>query len=275
MLLIAVLAWAGTARAADPVHGALLAGLGGCASCHTAEDGAPYAGGYAVRTSFGTFYGPNITPDPKDGIGTWTLADFVRAMRQGRSPQGSSYYPVFPYPAFTGMTNADLADLWAFLRTQKPVAKPDRPHDLRGIYKRRGLVMAFWRMFGFDEGPFQPDPHRSPAWNRGAYLAQAVGHCGDCHTPRNGIGVPMKDEAFVGSPGPPEKTPNITPSADGIGSWSRDDVLSLFQLGILPDGDFVDGGMQHVVYDGTAHLPLSDQEALATWLASIPPRPDP
>lgn len=268
-----MLALSGTAHAADVAHGEVLAGVAGCASCHTADDGAPYAGGYAIETKFGTFYGPNITPDPKDGIGAWTEDDFVRAMRRGRSPKGHLFYPAFPYTAFTEMTDGDLADLWAYLRTLKPVAQPDEPHDLHGIYKARGLVMAFWRMVGFHPGPYESDPDRSEQWNRGAYLVQAVGHCGECHTPRNGIGVPKKDETFAGFEGPPEKAPNITPSDDGIGRWSHEDVLSFLQLGILPNGDFVGGGMGHVVYEGTSKLSADDREAIATYLASVPPRP--
>ncbi len=261
------------AHAGDAERGAVLAALGGCASCHTAPDGARYAGGHAIETDFGTFFGTNLTPDPVHGLGGWTEVDFVRAMRRGRAPDGTPYYPAFPYTSYTGITDADLADLWAFLVEVLPDPRPDTPHALRGIYRARGLVLAFFRPSQFRRGPFEPEPERDEAWNRGAYLVRHVGHCGECHTPRNALGGLKRRWELAGFEGLPESAPNLTPHPDGLGAWSEGDVLDLLHLGMLPSGDVVGGGMTDVVFEGTAKLSSEDRRAMAAYLATIRPRP--
>jgi len=244
-----------------------VAGLGGCASCHTADDGSPYAGGHAIETTFGTFYGTNITPDPTFGIGAWTEEEFVRAIRRGKSPE-RRLWPAFPFPFFTKMTDADLADLWAFLRALPPVEQEERPHEIRP----GGLARWAWHTFAFSPDPFRP-PDGDARLVRGAYLVEAVGHCAGCHTPRNAFGNPSRRHPYAGAQGPPYDTPNITPHADGIGDWSRADLVWFLESGMTPDGDAVGGGMRHVIRDGTSMLPPADREALATFFGSLPPEP--
>ena len=145
------------------------------------------AGGAALLTPFGTFYGPNITPDPDHGIARWSDADFIRAMREGTAPDGRHYYPAFPYTSFTLMTDEDLLALKAYIFTLPPAAVPSRPHDLSFPFGFRGLMWT-WKLLYLAPGPFVPDPARDADWNRGAYLVEGVGHCGECHTPRGFLG---------------------------------------------------------------------------------------
>ncbi len=169
----------------DAKRGEYLAKAAGCVGCHTEEkkDAVPFAGGRALKTPFGTFYGPNITSHPQAGIGRWTEADFMRAMREGERPDGRNYFPAFPYPSFTKITDRDLRDLWAYLRALPPSARANQEHDLWFIFGWRFLV-TFWKWFFFTPGPFVNIPGLTDIANRGAYLVQALGHCGECHTPR-------------------------------------------------------------------------------------------
>jgi len=249
-------------------HGQELAGLAGCAACHTAEGGTPYAGGHGVETPFGTFYGSNLTPDAEHGLGAWSYADFEQAMRHGRDPQGTPYWPAFPFTSFQRMSDADLRDLWAWLRTLPPSPTPDLPHETR----RGRWQLGFWRPLAFrDRGVFEPDPDRSPEWNRGRYLVDAVGHCGECHTPRGAIGGLKRRRYLGGSDLEPEPGPNITPHPDALGDWSVDDWVTFFELGMTAEGDFVGGEMGRVIEQGTATLSAADRQAMATYLVSIEP----
>ena len=153
---MALVLWLAIAWADDAQRGAQIANLAGCAACHTAPHGAPYAGGYALETPFGVFYGPNLTPDPDHGIGSWTQDDFTIAVRHGRSPDGTPYYPSFPYPAYSALDDEDIADLWAHLRTVAPEPTPRHPHELTR-YRRRG-VLFWWRLLEFTPGPDRPPP---------------------------------------------------------------------------------------------------------------------
>ena len=211
------------------------------------------------------FYGSNLTPDAETGLGTWSEADFLRAMQRGRSPDGHAYWPAFPYPSFTGMSESDLKDLWAFLQTLEPVSRPNEPHDLSGPTSWR-VSRSLWRAFFFDAGAFEPPKDASEEWARGAYLVRHVGHCGDCHTPRGGLGQVKQRHEFEGSDGPPVPSPPITVGTLG---WTADDYDSLLSLGMLPDGDFVGGGMTHVVDDGTTHLSDADRAAMIVYLQSV------
>jgi mono/diheme cytochrome c family protein len=275
-----VLAWAapaGAQQASDPAaveRGAYVFNAAGGCSCHTdvENQGQHLAGGRALATPFGTFYAPNITPDPATGIGSWSDVDFVRAMREGEAPDGSPYYPAFPYPAFTGMTDADLLDLKAYLFAQPAVANANREHELDAPFGWR-FLMRGWRMLYFTPGPFVPDPVRSEALNRGAYLVEAMGHCGECHTPRGALGGLDHDLWLAGAADGAEgdATPNITPDAEtGIGSWSDDAVRSVLSTGMLPDGDFVGGAMAEAV-EGFRHLTPADLDAIVAYLRAVPP----
>jgi mono/diheme cytochrome c family protein len=257
-----VTAFLASALAADPERGRLLTGLGGCQACHTADDGEPWAGGHAIETRFGTFYGTNLTPDPEHGLGAWTDEDFVRAMRRGRSPDGRAYWPAFPYASFTRLTDADLADLWAFLRTLPAVSRPDTAQEPRP--SRLGL--STWRLLFFSAREWEPLD--DPVLDRGAYLGEVVGHCGECHTPRSSLGRPKRREALAGSEGPPYDSPDIR--AEALADWSDADLLELFTSGMEPDGDFVGAGMRHVIRQGTRYLPEEDRLALVAWLRVTP-----
>jgi mono/diheme cytochrome c family protein len=271
LLLIAA---APLARADDEAvkRGAYLFAAADCASCHTdaKNSGKPLAGGRALATPFGTFYGPNITPDPKYGIGDWTEAQFHRALREGIAPGRTHLFPVFPFPSFTGLTDGDIADLYAYLKTQPEVAQPNKPHDVTPPFGFRfGLV--FWRLLFFDEGPWQPDPAHDAAWNRGSYLANAVVHCGECHTPRNFMGALKTSRAYSGNPQGPDgqRAPNITPDPEkGIGKWSFEDIETVLKTGQLPYFDTVGSGMAEVV-KGTSQLTDEDRHAIAVYLKSV------
>ncbi|HZS85036.1 MAG TPA: cytochrome c [Stellaceae bacterium] len=245
-----------------------------CAGCHTdvKNKGKPLAGGRALPTPFGTFFTPNITPDKEHGIGGWSLADFKRALRQGISPSGFYYYPAFPYPSFTGMSDGDIADLYAYLMAQPPVAAPSKPHDLKFPFSFRFTLLG-WRLLYFSEGPLRPVAGKDAAWNRGDYLVNAVAHCGECHTPRNFLGGLQQSRAFSGNPQGPDgqKAPNITPDPQtGIGKWSDDDIATLLKDGLTPAGDVVGSGMAEVV-KGTGKLSEGDLHALIVYLKSLPP----
>ena len=170
------------AASPDPVaRGAYLALAGNCAGCHTARGGAPYAGGRPIATPFGTIHASNLTPDAATGIGTWTADDFARAMHEGRSRDGRALYLAFPYTDFTRLARADVDALFAYLRSLPPVDAPNRPHALRFPWSLPWLLDA-WRLAYFRPGRLESDPSRDAAWNRGAYLVEALGHCGACHT---------------------------------------------------------------------------------------------
>lgn len=262
------------ARDADAVaRGKYLYTAAGCGSCHggNGHDSAP-TGGLGLETPFGVFRVPNITPDPATGIGTWRLADFHRAMRDGVGPDGRYLYPAFPYPSFTRMSDSDIADLYAYLMSLPAMATADKPHALKFPFAWRDL-MVVWRTLYFTSGPMPPDPARDDFWNRGNYLVHAVTHCEECHTPRNALGALRANLAFSGNIGGPagENAPNITPDkATGIGDWSLGDIETLLKTGATPDSDFVGSGMRAVVR-GTSQLTDADRHAIAVYLKSVTP----
>lgn len=273
LVVVAAASAAETAGAADAetlARGELLYHIGGCANCHTAKDGAALAGGDPIKSPFGTFYAPNITPDPTAGIGGWSEADFIRAMRQGIAPDGSPYYPAFPYTSYSRMTEEDLKALKAYLDTIPPVAQESRPHELGFPYNQR-WGMRLWQAMFFEPEAFEPDSGKSEAWNRGAYLVEGPGHCGECHTPRNQVGVLQADQAFAGAVLGTEKVPAIDGSPGGLADWSEGDVVTLLKIGMTPDGDFVGSDMAKVVNNATSKLPDADLAAIAAYLKSLPP----
>ena len=234
---------ANPAGAADSslAQGEYLFRVAGCATCHTDEKhkGAPLAGGRALNTPFGTFYTPNITPDPETGIGRWTNEDFRRALREGKNPQGHDYYPAFPYTSYTQLTDTDLLAIKRYLFSQKLVRQANRPHEL-AWYVRSRLSLKVWKALFFRRGVFTPQPEQSAVWNRGAYLVNAVAHCGECHTPRNPMGGFTKSKFLAGNPNGPDgaAVPNITPDkTTGIGKWRESDLVEYLETGAKPDGD--------------------------------------
>ena len=259
----------------DAKRGEYVFRMAGCASCHTSrKKGAqPLAGGLPIKTKFGAFVVPNITPDKETGIGRWTETDFIRAMTLGLSPDGRHYYPAFPYTSYTRMTLLDLRDMWAYLKTVKAVRSKAASHDLEFPYNLRpGL--GVWKVFFFTPGRYRPDPAKSAEWNRGAYIATGAAHCGECHTPRNFAGAPDETRHMAGNAegADGEVVPNITPhKKDGIGGWSKDDIVLMLESGVIPSGDAVGGSMGHVVENGTAKLTAKDREAIAVYLLSLKP----
>ena len=247
----------------------------GCRGCHTDEKnkGELLAGGRALKTPFGTFYSPNITPDPTYGIGKWTDEMFDRALRQGVTPDGSHLYPALPYTSYTKMSDQDVRDLKAYIFSLPPVAKANKPHELRFPYNLRfGLVV--WKFFNFKPGPLPPEPGRDAQWQRGRYLVEALGHCAECHTERNFIGGLVKARWMAGSRAGAEgdATPNITPGANGgIGEWSVEDIAYMLKTGIMPEGDSLGAAMAEVVENSTSQLRDDDLTAIATYLKSLPP----
>jgi mono/diheme cytochrome c family protein len=245
---------------------------GGC-TCHTAEGGPELAGGRPLATPFGVFHSTNITPDPETGIGRMSETEFIVAMREGVAPDGSDYFPVFPYTSFTGMSDADLRALYAYLFSLPPVRRPNVEPQACSPYAWR-IGATLWKWAFFEPRRIEPDPARPADWNRGRYLGEAVAHCGECHTPRNLAGVLDASRALAGSEEGPEGelAPNVTPDPEtGIGDWSANDVIWLLQTGFEPDGDDVQGLMREVIDHGYAQLTREDLAAIAGWLRSLPP----
>ena len=262
------------AAAGDPKHGEYVVRLGGCLGCHTEDkkDAVPFAGGRALKTTFGTFFSPNITPHPQAGIGRWTEAEFMRAMRHGTRPDGANYLPAFPYPSFTKISDNDLRDLWAYLRTLPQSSRANRGHEPRLFFGWRFLVPV-WKWLYFTPGPFMNIPGVSEVINRGAYLVQALGHCGECHTPRNFLGGPIRSRLLAGGRGPDDKrTPNLTPTR--LKQWSDGELKKFLLTGVTPDDEEAAELMDEVIRNTTSQLTPGDLAALMAYLRSLPPIAD-
>jgi mono/diheme cytochrome c family protein len=254
-------------------HGEYLVRAGGCFSCHTAPGGQALAGGRALTTPFGTFYSPNITPDPATGIGRWTDAQFMRALREGIRPDGANYFPVFPYTSFTGIADRDALAIKTYLFSLPAVRQQNRRHDVPFPFSWR-LLQTGWKLLFFSPGRFQPIPDRSASYNRGAYLVTALAHCGECHTPRNILGATRSGWRLAGTPDGPDGqlVPNITPDpGTGIGKWDKDDVVELLRTGTTPEQSEVKGAMRETIQDGLKYLREDDLRAIADYLFAQPP----
>lgn len=272
------------AHTPDVKNGEYMFYAGGCASCHAApvgdkcdnpkyQDKFVLGGGRCLRTPFGTFNIPNISPDPNAGIGKWTDLQFANAMMRGVGPDGSHYYPSFPYTSYQRMRYEDVLDLKAFLLTLKPVAVKAPGHELSFPFNiRRG--MGVWKRLYMDGKQFTPDPNAPAEINRGAYLIEGPGHCEQCHTSRNLIGGLKASKKLAGAPNPDGRgiIPNITPDKQGIGDWSKEDIAYLLETGFKPDFDVVGGNMASV-QTNTAKLTPEDRQAIAAYLKSLPPLP--
>jgi len=258
----------------DARRGAYLSKAGGCAGCHTQDKkgAVPYAGGRALKTPFGTFYGPNITPHPDAGVGRWSEADFLRALRAGTRPDGAHYYVAFPFTSFTRIADRDARDLWAYLRSLPPSGQRNREHDLKFPSHWRFLAGA-WKWLFFEPGAFVPDPSRSAQLNRGAYLVDALGHCGECHTPRNILGVTDRSRHLAGSKlADGAGAPNLTPTR--LKKWSDGELGDFLSSGLTPDGDVVGETMGEVIRNTTSQLTKEDLAAVVAYLRSLPPVAD-
>lgn len=245
--------------------------IGGCASCHATpgqDDKTKLGGGFGLKSPFGTFYTPNISPDPNQGIGKWAEADFVTAMVKGTSPDGRHYFPAFPYTSYQRIGTGDLRDLFAYLKTLQEVQDKSKPHDVPFPFNIR-RTLGGWKFLFLDGKPFEGDPTKDAVWNRGAYLVNGPGHCAECHSPRNILGGIIASQRFAGGPAPDGDgfVPNITQK--GL-SMSQEQVVKLLETGETPDGDTVGGEMGKVVAN-TAKLSADDRTAIATYIKSLPP----
>src|SRR3984893_6217616 len=245
---------------------------GGCYSCHVLPgqpDRLRLGGGLAIPSPFGTFYAPNISSDPVDGIGRWTEAEFVDAVTKGISPAGFHYFPAFPYPSYQHAKVEDVRDLFAYLKTLAAVSGKVRDHDVPFPFNVRRNI-GIWKLLFMDGKPFMPDAAHSAQWNRGAYLVNGLGHCAECHSPRNLLGGIITAQRFAGGPNPEGEgwVSNITQK--GLGEWSAKDIEYLLETGQMPDGDSVGGAMVRVIKN-TSQLNPEDRAAIAEYLKSLPP----
>jgi mono/diheme cytochrome c family protein len=245
---------------------------GGCAACHATpgqDDKTRLGGGLGLKSPFGTFYVPNISPDPNDGIGKWSEADFVTAMLKGTSPDGRHYFPAFPYPSYQRMKVEDVRDLFAHIKTLPAVQGRVRDHDVPFPFNVR-RTLGGWKFLFLDGKPFQPDGSKSAQWNRGAYLVNGPGHCAECHSPRNPFGGIVAKQRFAGGPNPEGEgwVPNIT--QQGLGDYSAEDIALLLETGRSPDGEALGGSMIPVIRN-TSQLSSESRDAMAAYIKSLPP----
>ena len=248
-------------------RGEVLAGAGYCSTCHTAKGGQPFAGGYPMKTGFGTIYSTNITPDPKTGIGTWSEAAFRRAMHQGVARNGAHLFPAFPYDHFTKLSDADVSALYAYMMTRPAVAAPDKRNGIPFPLNIRPL-QAGWKLLFFKPGRFAPDSGRSAEWNRGAYLAEGVSHCGACHTPRDALGAERRDKAYAGAPIDNWIAPPLTAANPSPVAWDQAELVAYLRTGVSRYHGVAAGPMAPVVHDGLIKLPDADIQALATYFVA-------
>jgi len=249
-------------------RGEALAGAGYCATCHTAKNGKPYAGGYAMQTGFGVIYSTNITPDPKTGIGAWSEEAFRRAMHEGVTRGGSHLFPAFPYDHFTKLSDADVSALYAYLMTRAPIDATPRANTIPFPLNIRAL-QAGWKLLFFRSGRFEAQPDRGPEWNRGAYLAEGISHCGACHTPRNLLGAEERSQAYAGALIDNWLAPPLTKANPSPAPWSQDELFAYLRKGVSRLHGTATGPMSPVVHDGLVRLPDADLHALAVYFADV------
>ena len=255
----------------DIGNGQTVFNAGGCSSCHATPaqpDRLRLGGGLPITSPFGTFYVPNISPDPAAGIGRWSEAEFVTALLKGTSPSAQHYFPAFPYTTYQHMRVEDARDVFAYLKTLPTVATKAPDHAVPFPFNiRRNL--GIWKLLFLDGQPFIADASKSAPWNRGAYLVNALGHCAECHSPRNALGGIVEKQRFAGGPNPEGEgwVPNITQK--GLAEWSEKDIAYLLETGQTPDGDTVGGSMARVIRN-TSQLSADDRAAMATYMKSLP-----
>ncbi|ATM97954.1 gluconate 2-dehydrogenase [Yersinia frederiksenii] len=242
-----------------------------CVACHTTKDGKPFAGGLAFKTPMGTLYSPNITPDKETGIGRWSDEEFLRALHEGKGKNGENLYPAFPYTSYTLLQDDDVKAIKAYLFSLPAVHQPNRENDMPFPFNQR-WGLWFWNLVNFDGQRFEPDSSKDAQWNQGAYFVEALGHCGECHTPRN-ITMGMKDsKAYAGTEIDGWTAFNITsdPHA-GIGGWSQEQMVQYLRSGHVDGKAQAAGPMAEVIENSTRHLTDSDLNAMAVYLRSLKP----
>ena len=273
VLLCAALA-CGTAQAASQAeetiaHGKALTEAADCAGCHTADPAKPFAGGRLIETPFGGIYSPNLTPDRETGLGGWSDDQFYRALHQGVAPDGSRYYPAFPYPNFTKLIRDDVLAIRAYLATLPPIHKARPPSQLHWPLNYR-VVMRVWNWLFFRPGIFEPDQNKSPAWNCGGYLVEGAAHCGACHTPRNIFGADKRGQRFGGGRVQGWFAPRLDNAPrSGLQSWSVDDIAEYLQSG-RNARSHAGGAMAEVVVHSTSKMSDADVRAIAVYLKGLP-----
>jgi mono/diheme cytochrome c family protein len=266
---------ASLANASLVARGEYLAQAGDCAACHTVKGGKPFAGGFPFKLPFGTLYSSNITPDKETGIGAWSDADFLKAVHQGIAPDGTRLYPAFPYAAYTMMTDADVLAIKAYLFSL-PAVHQETPPNTFGFPFNQRWTMAFWSAFFNPNERYRPNTARSPEWNRGAYVAEAMGHCGDCHTPRNLAQAIDNRAKFKGAVAAGWQAYNITPDQEtGVGAWSDETLAQFIHTGHVDGYGTASGPMGEAIDNSLSHLVPEDIKALVVYLRTVPPLSDP
>ena len=258
-------------RADDHTRAEYILRMADCEACHTAKGGAPFAGGRPFVLPFGTIFTPNITPDPETGIGEWTDAEFLRAVHRGISRDGSRLYPAFPYASYTLLTDADVLAIKAYLFSLAPVREANKPNTFSFPFNQRWL-MALWSAFFDRDQRFRPIQEQTPEWNRGAYLAEAAGHCGECHTPRNLLQAMNERQKFAGGIAEGWNAYNITSDAEsGVGSWSAEELAAYLASGHAHARGTASGPMAEAVDLSLSKLTRSDIAAIVTYVRSVKP----
>jgi mono/diheme cytochrome c family protein len=270
---------------ADLKRGQYIFNTVGCMNCHSPDRSKPLTGGVKIQTPFGTFYTPNISSDKKNGIGSWTDEQFLKAVKRGISPQGQFYYPSFTFTAYSKLSDEDVLSMRAYMNTLPAFSNKSKPHEIKFPLKYRKLLLA-WRALNFREhlltdsqedvfkyqGTFRPQKDKSKEWNNGAYLVEAALHCTECHTPRNKLGGLKVKKWMSGGFIEDEENAaaNITSDSEtGLGNWSREDWKTFLVDGTKPDGIDVGGEMFKVIKYGTRGLTPSDLDDVVTYLKSL------
>ena len=264
--------WQALGLIGDAGAGRLVFYAGGCESCHKSpgqDDPLRLGGGLELKTAFGTFYPPNISSDKVDGIGAWRTVDIANALLSGVSRRGRNLYPAFPYTSYQRMTPKDVADLVAFLRTL-PAVKGKAPANALAFPFSIRRAVGLWKLLYFDNAGLRPDPEQSAQWNRGRYLVEGPGHCGECHTPRNFLGAMETSRALAGATLPDGHGKSGNLRGGDFLNWTNDDIVEALTSGFTPSGDVLGDGMTAVV-DNLAKLPDRDRQAIAVYLKSLPP----
>ncbi len=265
-------------------RGQYLARAGDCVSCHTANGGKPFAGGYRINTPFGFMLAPNITPDGATGIGTWSADDFYRALHDGINKRGQDMYPTMPYDFYTKVTREDSDAIYAYLRTVPAVSNPVTANHLHFPFDQR-WSMAVWRELYFTPGTFKPVAGKSASWNRGAYLVEGLEHCSACHSPRNLLGGIERSKLFEGAAVDGWFALDLRSDlVNGLGAWTAQDIATYLKTGSFKGKTTTLGPMAEVVRNSTSHLTPADLRAIGEYLKALPPdsslrtgraRPDP
>lgn len=252
-------------------RGEYIAKMGDCLACHTnvSEGGEPFSGGLPIATPFGTFYSPNITPDVKTGIGAWTEADFIRALKEGKNPKGQHYFPVFPYIYYANTTHEDLKDLYAYLMSIPPVERKNHPLPFPfNVPGARFSLLGWNLLFFYPNAPYQPNPKASDAWNRGQYIVDGLGHCSMCHTPLNPLGAPKTNYYLTGAFIDGYWAPNITQY--GLATATPEEVMRVFTKDeLINQAGPVAGPMAEVNHNSLRYLSQEDLKAIVTYLKTV------